>query len=1579
MAVLTRPLFHAQERIDLEDFNQLLSGLRTDSKLYTRQVLGDKNYILSGFNASGLNTPQLTVDVLGASMLFAGREAPVGTSNITIIDNALLPDNSSTAAELINITFTKDDGSTIVFSQGAIDNASAGIWTRGADATATAVSIRNAIVGLASDEFPVASNPTPTTGVVNLTTSSDDIGQGFINIEVSPSGAGFQRLSDTVINSFDYTGDIVESPSDLSWWTLHSDATAAESRLTQEITSQFRAPTGTAIRTLIVYAKLVTEEATPITKAFWDPSANSGSGAEFNQRVNTAVDLAVELNFQDSPLTGSELFANTEVCRLEVDGSGNILAIRDTRDLYFEGVDTYDWNRTAPFATITTLTDLPANITTPLIGINSFEFQVNERVNFFTLTDATTNVTPAATSKITSATDGATPILGLEKFDLSAISTYGYVVVGLNSGAVRLVNTINSNFVRDDKELSSFKEWVDAVTTGIRQAKGTDNWFDDVDGNVQDALSFINSTIIANDDLSVFRWEPSSTGGTLNIETNPAALADFTFATVLNAGDTISIGDTIFSAIANAATPGTNQFRIGTTATESATNFDTVANNNSLFTAVRDGLVVTVSTTDRANFVDTNVMPNAYRVVSSNTSAVAVTRQLGQSASADLVAIRVFNRSAKLLLQRQAIAIPADHILYITFPLDVDFADDGNGIGLRYDGVVDFNTARALANYNATDPIFGELNNPNLVNNFVGLLKTIPIGEFVNDGRNYWVAACEETIANEPSILHIRGVGAVNGNESIPVGEGVTNNTISYIGAAGPNDSTPDYPSVTSIDTHGTSNQSAYTIASAFNTNVISQSENLTRAISDINDHLVTLKDVNYQDKGIKLVGGGFWSWDVTGTNANELQITDDAFIQVPGLPNASNQIQFATFNALGTLADGQVIQAVINRTTTAGNPTLSIVNIDAVTPGMNTFILARRIGINVQLGIPAAMRLAPGEVSPIDGALAFFGLQGRNGELPRQLRTSIEGNQQVDIESADAVFRIGGFTDSLTPADDTVTLTIPVGTGILQWEGASFTVTTPPIGVSGLLTVDSIFHTPGEVNFRERSAATTFVIPSLDDGESMWVGLAIGAADSGIGSGDTDEAYLTSYANANPDLPTFFGRRKGEPGVSFGTPSSIAGELVFAEFDGDVPVAQVLLTRTGSALNVLSNSDVVVLGASGGGGGGGGSADQDLNNYLNRLNLSTFGYVTPVIAAVSTTIDIDDSNLTTAGLSTSGFALPAAAALTTTTLLDPEFINEGLIPNRLEIEGIWGKDPSDPSIAFIDPNAIWSISFNSSSTDTFSPLTSASVKNVIGYITGAGALVGTNLTNAPLTQIDTVFIENHGFSTGHKVTLNTGSNLTFSAPTATPINPPANEVRYVRAIDADSFELYDTATAASDLASTTNRVTLSGTSVIDVTLTLAAGIIPRVGNTDTVRAIFDTGINSVLGTPYSTNGVIDANAIVRLRVVGDTNSQDRGQGNEPTLSSLALFYADELGVEGVNPNGLDDVLDILRTSHLANTENELAGFQVPGRGIVLQDNSTGDPLLELAFNMGALSIRAADGTYQAIAARDAEGNLIVP
>ena len=69
MAILSRPRLLAQERLDLEDWNTLLSALRTDAKLWNKQFLSGENYILKGFTVTGLGLKAATIEMDNATLI----------------------------------------------------------------------------------------------------------------------------------------------------------------------------------------------------------------------------------------------------------------------------------------------------------------------------------------------------------------------------------------------------------------------------------------------------------------------------------------------------------------------------------------------------------------------------------------------------------------------------------------------------------------------------------------------------------------------------------------------------------------------------------------------------------------------------------------------------------------------------------------------------------------------------------------------------------------------------------------------------------------------------------------------------------------------------------------------------------------------------------------------------------------------------------------------------------------------------------------------------------------------------------------------------------------------------------------------------------------------------------------------------------------------------------------------------------------------------------------------------------------------------------------------------------------------
>jgi len=81
-----------------------------------------------------------------------------------------------------------------------------------------------------------------------------------------------------------------------------------------------------------VEIELATQDGTPLTKAFWDPEALAGAGAEFSQIVNTVTDLVVTVVVSTGGFSGNP--DRLPIAILDVNGSGVIKSILDRRELY---------------------------------------------------------------------------------------------------------------------------------------------------------------------------------------------------------------------------------------------------------------------------------------------------------------------------------------------------------------------------------------------------------------------------------------------------------------------------------------------------------------------------------------------------------------------------------------------------------------------------------------------------------------------------------------------------------------------------------------------------------------------------------------------------------------------------------------------------------------------------------------------------------------------------------------------------------------------------------------------------------------------------------------------------------------------------------------------------------------------------------------------------------------------------------------------------------------------------------------------------------------------------------------------
>lgn len=199
---------------------------------------------------------------------------------------------------------------------------------------------------------------------------------------------------------------------------------------------------------------LTTQDGTPLTKAFWDPEANSGAGAEFNQIVNTVTDLKASFVVSTGGFSGSP--DRLPIAIIDTDGSGVIKVILDRRNLYGRLAKPNDLDNQYVWGTKVD------PVYTLVMSAETGTFVAGETI---TIGGETATVVTGGTTSIT-----FNEPTGINFFN-------GNSVLGGTSGATGTVNTVFENFLGVDKSLKGQKMINDAIMTEIKILKNTRFWW----------------------------------------------------------------------------------------------------------------------------------------------------------------------------------------------------------------------------------------------------------------------------------------------------------------------------------------------------------------------------------------------------------------------------------------------------------------------------------------------------------------------------------------------------------------------------------------------------------------------------------------------------------------------------------------------------------------------------------------------------------------------------------------------------------------------------------------------------------------------------------------------------------------------------------------------------------------------------------------------------------------------------------------------------------------------------------------------------------------------------------------------
>jgi hypothetical protein len=244
---------------------------------------------------------------------------------------------------------------------------------------------------------------------------------------------------------------------------------------------------------------LSTVNGTPLTKAFWDPSAQGGLGQEFNQTVNTTTSLAISVNVLTGGFSGST--DTVPLAIVDTDINNSVELIIDKRPMFFRLGTT-----TNPLAGFSWVSQTEPPTTLNLISVTG-TFVAGETI---TIGSVTATVVSGGTNQITAILVSSDAIAA------------GATVSGQSSLATGTLSTASSSFIGADKSIGNIKDMFSALSNELRAIKGTQFWFSPAIASTGGILNFINSVLAPITSGSSVSWDGSSLSIT-DSNTSPAS------------------------------------------------------------------------------------------------------------------------------------------------------------------------------------------------------------------------------------------------------------------------------------------------------------------------------------------------------------------------------------------------------------------------------------------------------------------------------------------------------------------------------------------------------------------------------------------------------------------------------------------------------------------------------------------------------------------------------------------------------------------------------------------------------------------------------------------------------------------------------------------------------------------------------------------------------------------------------------------------------------------------------------------------------------------------------------------------
>ena len=452
-----------------------------------------------------------------------------------------------------------------------------------------------------------------------------------------------------------------------------------------------------------------------------------------------------------------------------------------------------------------------------------------------------------------------------------------------------------------------------------------------------------------------------------------------------------------------------------------------------------------------------------------------------------------------------------------------------------------------------------------------------------------------------PHLLAKADIGALESGETVVVGNDLSTASRARLGLVG--------------DTSFTAYSS---------TNIIGANDSYPTAISKLDAEVSANNLKSNEDRTLKLINGGSWSW-VGGT----LKWSADAHVQIAQFADDRNTIQANSV----ALAAGEIAYVALNRVSDLlTNLTVSVGTMAALTGDDTTFIIARRVGANVYLS--NGILLKPGEIIELDAVLAEVNRYLRRLELrplasnPKRLEITVPETAMLDGSKVGQVIASLMMNPLFSAQIDPVTGTIYEGDGIT-------------------------------------ALGQDFTPPTIAAGKYRWFGVSL--IPSGVNAlGEMNAQVLVQVGTSDGNTPALATKE-----------GAILG--------GETPIGWFYVQRNALDTDIedIAYDNIVRAPASGGGSGGSGDANADLTRYNDRLNLSPFALAATNIAATDKDTLLDISSTATFDLTSKSFKFldSTAQVLLSLQSLDDNFLNptdEDNNPvdptdlNTVEVYAIW-------------------------------------------------------------------------------------------------------------------------------------------------------------------------------------------------------------------------------------------------------------------------------------------------------------------